>query len=333
MESQMAPPEHEHVHSHDDAQGDGQGNSRDGGDEEQEGVSEEEYLKTYAKVAEIGKKVKAFAREVVPKSASLLQLAETLEAKIKEWGGEIAFPANLSRNGQAAHYTPSSDDETEIGEKDVLKVDLGVGIEGLMVDFAFTHDFSGENGKLVEAAEEAVQNALSVMKAGASTRDVGKEIEKTIKARGFLPVENLCGHLIEPYELHAGVEVPNVERGGYEFQEGQVFAVEPFASSGEGSIREGDFLQIFMVKPDSRGQVRLPRSRELLSRILAERVTMPFALRWYKDAPMLNLSIRDLAKNGVLEEFPVLEEVRKGSLVSQAETTVRIEKDGVEVLV
>ncbi len=316
-------PRSPHVHDH----------SHEEHDEEEEEMTEEEMLKTYAKVADIGKKTKAYARDIVPKSTSLLELADSLEGKIKELGGELAFPANLSINDQAAHYTPSAQDTTEIGDKDVLKVDLGVAIDGLMVDFAFTHDFGGENGKLVEATELAVQNALSVMKAGANTRDVGREIEKTLNAQGFKPVENLCGHLIEPYDLHAGVEVPNVERGNYEFQEGEVFAIEPFGSTGSGSIREGDFLQIFMVKPDSNPQIRLPRSRELLHRILEEHVTMPFALRWYKDVAMLNLSINDLTRNGVLEPFPVLEELKKGSFFAQAETTVRITADGVDVLV
>ncbi len=296
-------------------------------------LDEAEMLKTYANVARIGREVKAYAKEMAAKEKSLLKLAEDVEKKIIGLGGQVAFPANLSRNDEAAHYTPEANDATSIAANDLLKVDLGVHIEGLTVDFAFTHDYSQENGKLVEAAEEALQNALSIMRAGKKTSEVGKEIEQTIKKKGFKPVENLCGHLIEPYDLHAGIEVPNVERGGHVFEEGEVFAVEPFASTGDGLVRDGAFLQIYMVKPNSRAQVRLPRSRELLAKILADRMTLPFALRWYAGFPMLNLSINDLVRNGVLEEFPVLVETKKGSLVSQAESTVRITQEGVEVLV
>ncbi|MBU1198029.1 type II methionyl aminopeptidase [Candidatus Micrarchaeota archaeon] len=294
--------------------------------------SEEEFLKTYKKVSRIGKQVKKYAQEQCEKESSLLKLAELVEKKTIELGANPAFPANLSRDEQAAHYTPTANDDAT-SETSVLKIDLGAHIDGLAVDFAFTKDFGGEHGKLVEAADEALQNALSVMKAGATNRDVGKEIERTIKAKGFKPIENLCGHSIDVYDLHAGEEVPNVERGGYTFKEGDVFAVEPFASTGAGRITEGDFLQIYQLIPSTGMKIRLPRSRELLSKVLADRLTLPFALRWYKEMPMLNLTIRDLDKNGVLEAFPVLKEIEKNAFIAQAETTVRIEKDGVDVLV
>ncbi|MFH1199546.1 MAG: type II methionyl aminopeptidase [Candidatus Micrarchaeota archaeon] len=294
---------------------------------------DEEELKSLMQASEISRKVRKFARETAVKEKSLLRMAELIEGKIKEEGGEFAFPANLSANDSAAHYTPAADDATLVGEKDLLKVDLGVSIEGYCTDFAFTVDFSHENGKMVDAVEEAMQNALSVMRAGTNTSDVGKEIEKTIKGYGLKPIENLCGHMMGQYDLHAGIEIPNVEtERGYELQEGDVFAVEPFATTGEGRVIEGEYCQIYaltMEKP----AVRLPKSRELMAKIAEDRLTLPFAARWYKDTPMLNMTIRDLVKNGALTEFPVLREAKKGSLVSQAETCLIVEKDSVKVLV
>ncbi len=294
---------------------------------------EEEEAKALQKASGIAKKIMKFAKETAAREKSLLRIAELVEGRIKEEGGECAFPANLSLNDNAAHYTPTAGDLALVGEKDLLKVDLGVAIDGYCTDFAFTVDYSHENGKMVDAVEEALQNALSMMKAGTDTSDIGKEIERTIAGYGFKPIENLCGHMMRQYDLHARVEIPNVETaGGYELQEGDVFAVEPFASTGEGRVIEGEFCQIYALTAE-KAAVRLPRSRELLARIAADRMTLPFAARWYKDVGMLNLAINDLVKNGALQEFPVLREARKGAMVAQAENCVIVEKDSVKVLV
>lgn len=293
---------------------------------------EQERISNYVKAGEVCKKARVKARELSKPGVKLLDLAEQLEAFIREQGGQLAFPVNLSRNHHAAHYTPTADDATVIGEKDLLKVDFGVHSEGFIVDNSITIDFSGENGKLVEAAEQALQNALSVMKAGVNTRMVGGEIEKTIKKFGFKPIENLCGHLLLPWDLHAGVEVPNVgSHGGVALEEGMAYAVEPFASTGEGRVRDDEsFCEIYSLaeaKP-----VRLPASRRVLEIVVEDYKTLPFAKRWLQEVPGAQMAFNDLQRQGVLHAYHLLREA-SGALVSQAETSVVVEESGVKVLV
>jgi len=295
----------------------------------------EQELKDLVRVGEIARKAREHAKTVAKPGVSFLEVAEKLEQFIRSEGkadsAKPAFPVNLGAGNNAAHYTPTADDSTVVGEKDLLKIDLGVRMDGICSDTAITIDFSGENGKLVEAAQQALQNALSVMKAGVNVKDVGAEIERTITSKGFKPIENLCGHSIEPFLLHAGLEIPNVERGGYELQEGDVFAVEPFASTGDGRVREaGEVCEIFSlseVRP-----VRMPASRRLLEMIADEYKTLPFAKRWLAEIPGAQLAINDLSKHGMLHAYPLLRE-KPGALVSQDETVVIIEKDSVKVLV
>ncbi len=301
-------------------------------DQDTEGNELEDAVKHYAKAGEVCKKARLKARELAKPGVKLLELAEQLEAFIREAGGQLAFPVNLSKNNFAAHYTPTADDATVVGEKDLLKIDFGVHSEGFIVDNSISVDFSGENDKLVEAAEQALQNALSVMKAGVNTKAVGEEIEKTIRKFGFKPVENLCGHLLLPWDLHAGVEVPNVaSHGGVELEEGSAYAVEPFASTGEGRVRDDDaFLEIYSLAEPR--PVRLPASRAVLKLVAEEYKTLPFAKRWLQEVPMLQLALNDLSKQGVLHAYHLLREA-PGALVSQAETSVIVEEGGVKVLV
>ena len=53
-------------------------------------------------------------------------------------GGGLAFPVQSSRNHMAAHYCPWPDDPTAYQAGDLAKLDLGVHVDGWVVDTALT---------------------------------------------------------------------------------------------------------------------------------------------------------------------------------------------------
>ncbi|MEW6329358.1 MAG: type II methionyl aminopeptidase [Candidatus Micrarchaeota archaeon] len=275
------------------------------------------------------------AKSEAKPGAKLLELAEKIEGFIVSQGARPAFPANISINDTAAHYTPPFDDAGVLGEKDVVKIDVGAHVDGFIGDIAATIDFSGENGKLVEASESALQAALSVMRAGAHTSAVGEAVETEIKKYGFKPIENLTGHALGEYELHAGIEIPSIRtQHSHELKEGDVFAVEPFASAGAGHVSEGNLVEIFSLLEQA--PARLRESRKLLSHAQENYKKLPFAERWLRKAAfpsklLLNAALKELVLAGALRQYPVLRDSGKG-LVSQAELTVRVEKDSVSIL-
>ena len=291
-------------------------------------------LKHYLEAARVAVSVRQFAEDYVKAGMKLLDIAEAIEAEIVKQGGEAAFPCNLSLNDEAAHDTPLIGDERVLKESDVVKVDFGVHVEGHIVDQAFTFNADNTHAKLIEAAELALQDALSVMRAGVTTSDVGAAIQNAITSRGFKPVENLCGHSLAPYVVHAGVSVPNVPRGDYVFKIGDVFAVEPFATNGGGKVTDGSLVEIFSMVQDK--PVRLPQSRKALEFIGEKYQTLPFARRNLLPSlgskASVELAVRDLTRQGILHDYPVLVEINKG-IVAQAETTVIVEKDSVKALV
>ncbi len=292
-------------------------------------------LKNYLEAARVAASVRAIAQDLVKPGVTLLSVAEALENEIIAAKAKPAFPINISLNAAAAHYTPKAGDEKVFGEKDLVKIDVGVHVNGFINDSAISIDLSGENAKLVEASERALENAISVMRAGKNSRDVGAEIQKTIEEFGFKPIENLCGHSLEAFSIHAGIEIPNVPRGNHVFEEGEVFAIEPFATTGAGRVEEGSVCEIYSVANPK--NVRLPQSRKLLEIALNDFHVLPFAKRWLAkrmSLPSAELALNDLLRQDVLREYPVLVEVNAAldALVSQAEVTVLVEKDSVRVL-
>jgi len=293
---------------------------------------DEDEFKHYMDAARVAAGVRTVAEECVKPGAKLFDIATAIEAEVAKEGGKNAFPVNISINGTAAHYTPCMGDESVVGEKDVVKIDFGVHVEGCIIDQAFTVDFGGEHGKLVEAADAALADGLAVMKAGVSVKEVGAAIQNAITSRGFKPIENLGGHSLEPYILHAGEEIPNTARGSYVLQEGDAFAIEPFATTGAGRVDEGTYCEIHsLVNPKP---VRLPQSRRVLEHILEEYRTLPFAKRWLAEmlsTSSIELVVNDLVRQGILHSYGVLKEVNNG-FVAQSEVTVIVEKGGVKNL-
>jgi methionyl aminopeptidase len=254
--------------------------------------------------------------------------------KIAEKGAKPAFPANISLNEVAAHFTPEKDSTAAIGEKDIVKLDVGVHVDGFIGDNALTVDLSNENGKLVEAAEKALDAAICTIRAGAKIGEVGAEVEAAIKGFGFKPIENLTGHSLGEYELHAGMELPNIgSKDPKQLEEGMVIAVEPFATNGEGHVSEAPDVEIFSFR--EKFPVRMRESRRLLNYVDENYKTLPFAERWlYRDFHsklLLHAALRELVFSGALRQYPVLKDAGKG-LVSQAELTVVVEKDAARVL-
>lgn len=274
-----------------------------------------------------------FALKEAKVGVKYLDLAEKVESKIIELGGEIGFPINLSRNNEAAHYTPGIDDERIIEEKDVIKVDIGVHVNGFIADCAFTLDLTEENDKLVDASRDALLAALDVVKPGVTNRQVGRVIQNTITNAGFKPISNLCGHAVKRFDLHAGTSIPNVEAGNYIFKEGDIFACEPFATDGAGTVSDGEDVEIFSVQAALRA--RIPTARKVADVITGEFPMLPFARRHVarKMPELSNYSVSaaflELVKNGGLHAYPTLMEDGQGQ-VAQFETTFIVTKDGCE---
>lgn len=276
----------------------------------------------WEKAGRIAAQTLEFGKSLVKVDASLLEVAEKVEAKIIELGGKPAFPVNISLNHVAAHYTPFPDDKARFAKNDLVKIDVGVHVNGAIGDTAATVSLGG-NEELIKASEDALEAAIQIFKPGTKLGEVGKVIQEKIRSFGFVPVVNLSGHGLGIYDLHAGITIPNYDNGDQrELREGQIFAIEPFATSGEGKIIEGKLSGIYRL--ENKKPTRNMTARKMLDFIEKEYKTLPFAKRWLvKKFPTANFALRILEKEGILHQYPQLPEKTK-ALVSQAEHSVKV---------
>ncbi|MDD1691270.1 MAG: type II methionyl aminopeptidase [Methanoregula sp.] len=255
--------------------------------------------------------------------ASYLELVESIEARVKDDGAELAFPLNLSLNEDAAHDTASWADERVFKKGDVAKLDLGVQIDGYIADTATTVDL-GNNSLLLDASSEALEAAIRAVKPGVAAGVLGAAVQKEIESRGYRPIANLTGHGLDRYVLHRSPTIPNIGTGGgVVLEEGMVFAIEPFATTGSGHVGEKSRMEIYSQL--SSKPVRIPAGRTILEKI-RDRQGLPFSRRWLGERK-LDLALPTLVRSGTLHVYPVLSDIA-GSLVSQHEHTVIVTGDG-----
>jgi len=293
---------------------------------------DEEVLKKYIEAGRIARVVRDEAARRIEPGVSVLEFCEWVEKRIMELGGKPAFPCNLSINEVAAHYTPLVDDDLSVPEESVVKIDLGVHIDGYIADTAVTVSFSDKWAPLLEAVRNALDKALEIVSPDTRFSDVGKVIESVIKMYGFKPIANLGGHSLARFTIHAGESIPNVYepflRG--KFGKGKAYAIEPFGTNGAGSVREGDLVAIYaLIRPNLRRRLS-DVQRRVLNTIKERFRTLPFTERWLKDVAgleELRKSLKRLARMGFLVQYPVLIEKGKG-MVAQFEHTLVITDQG-----
>ena len=284
----------------------------------------------YIKAGKIASETREYARGKDWVGTTVLEICEEIESMIQSKGAKCAFPVNTSINEIAAHYTAEPNDTIVIQESDVLKIDLGAQINGNIADTAVTVSGDAESKILIQTAEIALSNAMSMIKNGTKSSDVGKLIEKTIKDRGFKPIINLSGHSLDTYTIHAGKSVPNVwSLGSFSFSSDTAYACEPFvtAKKGFGLVRNTKIKNIFAIK--SRKKTKDEEANKMLDFIWEKFNMLPFAQRWLNDWDVKESGklLEFLTKKKMINAYPVLTE-SSGQKVAQAEHTfIPQEKD------
>ncbi len=159
-------------------------------------------------------------------------------------GADRPFPAVLcvSVNDVVVHGIPNEHPKI-LKNGDIVTIDTGICSEGLYTDSAISVPVGEIDKKaelLLKATKEALNQAISVVKEGATTSDIGAMIEKIARKYKFSPAEDLGGHGVG-YSQHEDPFIPNFKMKGFGvvLKEGMVLAIEPMLNEGKGAV---DFL-------------------------------------------------------------------------------------------
>ena len=295
----------------------------------------EEDLQKYQCAGKIAREIRTEIKKTLKEGMPIIDICEKVEGMTREKGAKSAFPCNVSINEVAAHYTSPPNDKQTIPEKAVVKVDIGVHVDGYIADTATTICFDPEYDDMLNTAEEALAHAVEILRPGLSITRFGSEIQKSIKTRGYKPISNLTGHLIRRYIIHAGKSLPNVFNiSTSRLKEGEVYGVEPFVTTTDATGRVDNLKEEYIFRYQKNKSLKNPYAKQILSHIKKNFLTLPFTERWLnKFAASSNYksAFSELLSSKAVMGYPVFVEASKKT-VAQAEYTILIEKDGCAVL-
>ncbi len=285
-----------------------------------------EHYEEYKEAGRIARQALEMGAKKIKEGVSYKEIAEAIENFISR-EAKIAFPVNISVNEIAAHYTPSLNDTATFKKGDVVKIDVGAHVDGYIGDTAMTIEVGQEKRReMIRAAEEALEDAINIIKDGISISEIGETIEKKIHSFGFVPIKNLQGHSLERYNLHAGISIPSIANNNKKkLRSGDVIAVEPFVTDGRGRVIDHTYGNIYRL---------FKKNGKIANEIYLNFNNLPFAGRWLVKIVRkeeVNKTISFLLKRRIIAPYKSLIEANKG-IVTQAEHTLLVKKNGCEVL-
>ncbi|HEX6490934.1 MAG TPA: type I methionyl aminopeptidase [Gaiellaceae bacterium] len=200
-----------------------------------------EEIEGMARAGEIVLDTLAMVGEELKPGVSMLELDRLAEEYIRERGGVPTskgyrgYPATLciSPNAMIVHGIPT---DYRAREGDVVSVDLGVTLEGLVADSAYTFgvgEISAAAQRLLDVCQEALLAGIEQAKPGNRVSDIGHAIQVLVEEAGFSVVRSLVGHGVGRH-YHEDPQVPNFgEPGrGPELLPGMTLAIEPMINAG-----------------------------------------------------------------------------------------------------
>jgi methionyl aminopeptidase len=289
----------------------------------------------YIRAGRITSEVRTVVIGSVKPGVSYLETCELVEDEIRKRGGRPAFPTGIGVNEVTAHYAPQEDDTSRFKETDLIKVDFGVEVDGYVADTALSVTFNPDFEMMLEATERALSAAIALAKKEVRTGEIGAEIHREAARFGFKTIQNLTGHTLDRYIVHAGKSIPNLYVPNLQtLKKGDVFAIEPFLTPGSaaGYVVDTPVETIFSIA--ARRKTGVQELDSFSERVWGERRTLPFTPKWYsKDygREKLQRILRELVKRRLMHAYPTLVEASKKP-VAQFEHTMALDESGLMVL-
>jgi len=330
----------------------------DSDDEEVMDISYPEVLAKYRLAAEIANRTSAMITQQCQPGAKIVDLCNMADAYVTEECSKVhskgkarvdpsnkgvAFPMCVSVNHIVGHNSPNADDETVLADGDLVKLDMGVHIDGFIAmvanSFVISADgapVTGRQADVLMAVAVAAEGVLATIKPGCTNKEITAIIERAAAAFNVNVVEGVLSHQMKQHVIDGNKVIISKETAEHKVDEDEVedldvFAIDIIFSTGDGKPREIDETKttIYKHQVDQTYNLKMKASREVFSQVTGDHPTLPFTLRQYEGS-RTRLGMKECINHDLFTAYPVLEE-KEGDFVAHAKFTVLMtEEDGVQ---
>jgi curved DNA binding protein len=249
----------------------------------------------------------------------------------------VGFPTCVSLNNLVGSVSPLAEDQSAVAEGDVVKVDLGVQVDGYVSQVAHTFvagsgAADGRKADVIVAAYTAAEAALRMMKPGVKNTEITAVIDKVAKEFHVSTVQGVFSHQVKRFEIDAekvvANNIPDVPLTGenktkeFTLEANESWALDFVMSTGTGKPSEAPLrTTVYKRMPDETYQLKMKTSRAVLSEIDNKFPTFPFTIRALEtDEKKMKFGVVECSKHRLLEAYPVLTE-KQGDFVAHFKFT------------
>jgi len=257
------------------------------------------------------------------------QAARVYKSKKVQKG--VAFPTCISVNETVCHFSPFPEDTFALKEGDVVKIDLGVHVDGFIAVLAHTTviqaadapAISGDLGNLLAAADCAAKVCHRKIKVGLKNSEVTSAVKQVAKDYGVNLLQGVLSHQLKRYVIDGNKVVIQREEHDQKvadatFEANEVYAVDIALCTGDDADAKARQSEgrttVFKRAVDVNYKLRRKTSRGLLSEVNKNHPTLPFTLRALSNATQAKAGVIECTRHELLHEYPVLR-VKDGTLV------------------
>ena len=190
---------------------------------------------------------------------------------------------------------------------DVVKIDMGVHVDGYIVTGAHTVVLGKESvdGKLADvvlAARHAAEIAMKSIKPGVGSKAVSNLVQAVSEAYGVSSVQGVLMHEHKRFIIDgadAVLQREDIEQRveEFEFEVNKVYTVDVFMSSGEGKPKRGEEkATVFKRQVDVNYKPKLAAGKMIISEISKRFPVLPFNLREVGDDAKAKMGANECVK-------------------------------------
>ncbi|XP_052397383.1 proliferation-associated protein 2G4 isoform X2 [Carassius gibelio] len=324
-------------------------------DQQEQTIADDLVVTKYKMGADIANQALKVVIEAAKPGVSVLSLCEKGDAfiaaetgkvfkKEKEIKKGIAFPTCVSVNNCVCHFSPlKSDPDYTLKDGDLVKIDLGVHVDGFISNIAHSivvgaskdAPVTGRKADVIKAAHLCAEAALRLVKPGNQNTQVTEAWSKIAQSFKCMAVEGMLSHQLKQHVIDGEKTIiqnpTDQQRKDHEkaeFEVHEVYAVDVLISTGEGKARDsGQRTTVYKRDPSKQYGLKMKTSRVFFSEVERRFDAMPFTLRAFEDESKARLGVVECAKHELLQPFSVLHE-KEGEYVAQFKFTVLLMANG-----
>jgi len=255
--------------------------------------------------------------------------------KDKKMDKGLSFPTCVSVNNCCSNFSPLPSDTSMLSDGDVVKVSVGVHIDGYSACAGSTtistenpqEATKGKRADVICAAHFASEAALRLLRPGNKSSQVTQIMSKIADIFHCNVVENIVSYQNKKYVIDAKKSIlskPTVDSKVEDvtFEENEVYTMEVVMSTGEGKPKENEKSRttVFKRQVDVNYSLRMKAARYVFSEINKKFPTFPFTIRALEDKRG-RLGLTELLEHSLLQPYPVLFE-KAGEFVAHFKFTV-----------